>query len=101
MGPVMSPTVESSNADDVAVDRPAEPRDLGPLPPYDPALLPHLDEGRIEPQVGVRSGERSGAEALHLSVQLGAESADLALAHPRGHPGDEGVDGAGGLGSDR
>ena len=47
-----------------------------------PAVLAHLDEGGVQPDVGVGPVERAGAEALHLGVQLGAQPADLALADP-------------------
>ena len=48
----------------------------------DPAVVPHLDEGGVQPHVGIGVGQRPAPEALDLRVQLGAEAADLALADP-------------------
>ena len=45
-----------------------------------PAVLAHLHEGGVQPHVRVGPGQRAGAEALHLRVQLLAQAADLALA---------------------
>ena len=47
-----------------------------------PAVVAHLDEGRVQPDVGVGPGEPPGAEALHLLVQGLAHPRDLALGDP-------------------
>ena len=45
-------------------------------------ILPHLEVGRIEPHIRVGPGQRAGAEARDLRVQLLAEARHLALADP-------------------
>ena len=43
-------------------------------------ILPHFQEGGVDPNVRIDPIEFAGAEALHLGIQLFAQAADLALA---------------------
>ncbi len=51
----------------------------------DPPVLPYLQIGRVDPQVGPVAFQRAVEEGAHPLVDLGAETAHLALrdaAHP-------------------